>query len=156
MSIPAGICAIAATGNPDFGATFPQFINIRNRPTIPAHDLPTGSAEMQAIANSAAFHFAAIEQGGTSLYASLAEKVSNVFVLRVLLGIGGAEVNHFAIWHDKAGNAPAVTVPGVSVSRYRKFRRRSDASEKSDHARAVPVHQLRSSILLGHTTDIDE
>ena len=59
---------------------------------------------MQAIANSAAFHFAAIEQGGTSLYASLAEKVSNVFVLKVVLGIGGAEVNHFAIWHDKAGN----------------------------------------------------
>ena len=107
--------------NPDFGATFPQFINIRNRPTIPAHDLPTGSAEMQAIANSAAFHFAAIEQGGTSLYASLAEKVSNVFVLRVLLGIGGAEVNHFAIWHDKAGNAPAVTVPGVSFPDIESF-----------------------------------
>ena len=107
--------------NPDFGATFPQFINIRNRPTIPSHNLPSGSHEMQAIANSAAFHFAAIEQGGTSLYASLAEKVSNVFVLKVVLGIGGAEVNHFAIWHDKAGNAPAVTVPGVSFPDIESF-----------------------------------
>lgn len=107
--------------NPDFGASFPQFINIRNRPTIPAHDLPTGSAEMQAIANSAAFHFAAIEQGGASLYSSLVEKVSNVFVLKVVVGIGGTEVNHFAIWHDKAGNAPAVTVPGVSFPDIESF-----------------------------------
>ena len=107
--------------NPDFGATFPQFINIRNRPTIPSHNLPTGSDEMQAIANSAAFHFAAIEQGGTSLYASLAERVSNPFVLKVVLGIGGSEVNHFAIWHDKAGNAPAVTVPGVSFPDIESF-----------------------------------
>jgi hypothetical protein len=107
--------------NPDFGATFPQFINIRNRPTIPAHDLPTGSNEMQAIANSAAFHFAAIEQGGSSLYSSLIEKVSNLFVLRVVVGIGGTEVNHFAIWHDKAGNAPAVTVPGVSFPDIESF-----------------------------------
>jgi Ferritin-like domain len=98
--------------NPDFNFDFPQFINISSRPAIPPTDLPSGSDEIQAIANTAAFHFAAIEQGGTSLYAALALNVSNPTVLRILLSIGGAEVNHFAIWHDKAGNAPAVTIPG--------------------------------------------
>jgi hypothetical protein len=98
--------------NPDFNFDFPQFINISRRPAIPPVDLPSGSDEIQAIANTAAFHFAAIEQGGTSLYASLALKVSNPEVLRIVLSIGGAEVNHFAIWHDKAGNAPEVRIPG--------------------------------------------
>ena len=98
--------------NPDFNFDFPQFINISSRPAIPPTDLPSGSDEIQAIANTAAFHFVAIEQGGTSLYAALALKVTNPTVLRILLSIGGAEVNHFAIWHDKAGNAPAVTIPG--------------------------------------------
>lgn len=98
--------------NPDFNFDFPQFINISSRPAIPPTDLPSGSDEIQAIANTAAFHFVAIEQGGTSLYAALALNVTNPTVLRILLSIGGSEVNHFAIWHDKAGNAPAVTIPG--------------------------------------------
>jgi len=101
-----------STHNPDFNFTFPQFINISNRPAIPPTDLPSGSDEIQAIANTAAFHFAAIEQGGSSLYTALALKVTNVTVLRIVVSIGGAEVNHFAIWHDKAGNAPEVTIPG--------------------------------------------
>jgi Ferritin-like domain len=98
--------------NPDFNFMFPQFINISNRPAIPPTDLPSGSNEIQAIANTAAFHFAAIEQGGSSLYTALALRVTNVTVLRIVVSIGGAEVNHFAIWHDKAGNAPEVTIPG--------------------------------------------
>ena len=98
--------------NPDFSFTFPQFINISKRPAIPPTDLASGSDEIQAIANTAAFHFAAIEQGGSSLYTALALKVTNLTVLRIVLSIGGSEVNHFAIWHDKAGNAPAVTIPG--------------------------------------------
>ena len=98
--------------NPDFGFVFPQFINISDRPAIPPSDLPSGSDEIQAIANTAAFHFAAIEQGGSSLYSALGLGVTNLTVLKILFGIGGVEVNHFAIWHDKAGNAPAVTIPG--------------------------------------------
>ena len=107
--------------NPDLGATFPQLINITNRPAVPPHDLPGGSNEIQAIANTAAFHFATIEQGGSSLYSSLVQKVSNLTVLKVVVSIGGSEVNHFAIWHDKAGNAPAVTVPGVSFPDLESF-----------------------------------
>ena len=101
-----------STHNPDFSFEFSQFINISKRPAIPPTDLPSGSDEIQAIANTAAFHFAAIEQGGSSLYSTLALKVTNLTVLRIVVSIGGAEVNHFAIWHDKAGNAPAVTIPG--------------------------------------------
>ncbi|PYI58603.1 MAG: hypothetical protein DME31_01340 [Verrucomicrobia bacterium] len=107
-----------STHNPDFNFDFPQFINISNRPGIPPVDLPSGSDEIQAIANTAAFHFAAIEQGGSSLYSSLALKVTNLTVLRIVVSIGGAEVNHFTIWHDKAGNAPAVTIPGPGGVRF--------------------------------------
>ena len=107
-----------STHNPDFSFVFPQFINISNRPAIPPTDLPSGSDEIQAIANTAAFHFAAIEQGGSSLYSSLALKVTNLTVLQIVVSIGGAEVNHFAIWHDKAGNAPEVNIPGPGGVRF--------------------------------------
>jgi hypothetical protein len=110
-----------STDNLDFGASFPQFIDIVNRPAIPLQDLPVGSDEAQAIANTAAFHFGTIEQGGTDLYPSLALKTTDLTVLKILLGIGGSEVNHFAIWHDKAGNAPEVSVPGVSFPDMKSF-----------------------------------
>jgi len=100
--------------NPDFGDTFGQFIKIVNRPAIPPHDFPMGSDQIQAIANTATFHFPSIEQGGSSLYSTLGQFVTDRTVLKIMFGIGGAEVNHFAIWHDKAGNAPPVSVPGVT------------------------------------------
>src|SRR5260370_11410919 len=61
------------------------------------------------IANTAGFHFAFIEQGGTSLYPSLAQRVTSPEVLRILLSIGPTETAHFQTWHDKAGNAPPLT-----------------------------------------------
>lgn len=76
---------------------------------------------MQAIANTAAFHFPTIEQGGSSLYAALGLNVTDRTVLKIMFGIGGAEVNHFAIWHDKAGNAPEVSVPGVTFPDLESF-----------------------------------
>jgi hypothetical protein len=100
--------------NPDFGATFPQLIDIVNRPAIPPHDLPSGSNRIQAIANTAAFHFGTIEQGGSSLYDTMSVKVSDLTVLRIVTSIGGTEVFHFAIWNDGAGNVPAVRVPGLA------------------------------------------
>jgi hypothetical protein len=60
---------------------------------------------IQAIANTAAFHFGFIEQGGSSLYPSLAQRVTHPEVLRILLSIGPTETSHFQTWHDKAGNA---------------------------------------------------
>jgi Ferritin-like domain len=103
--------------NPDFGATFPQAIPslaVGQHPGIPKTDAESGppnviSNHIQAVANTAGFHFAFIEQGGTSLYPELAQRATNVEVLRVLLSIGPTESMHFQTWHDKAGNAPAVT-----------------------------------------------
>ena len=69
----------------------------------------TISNHLQAIASTAGFHFAFIEQGGTSLYPTLAQKVTNLEVLRVLLSIGPSETMHFQTWQDKAGNAPNIT-----------------------------------------------
>src|SRR5207237_5818386 len=69
------------------------------------------SAHLQAIANTAGFHFAMIEQGGTSLYPSLAQRVTHAEVLRILLSIGPTEAMHFQTWSDKAGNAPPLTDP---------------------------------------------
>jgi hypothetical protein len=69
------------------------------------------SDHLQAIANTAGFHFGFIEQGGSSLYPSLAQRVSDPEVLRILLSIGPTETAHFQTWHDKAGNAPALKDP---------------------------------------------
>lgn len=92
--------------NPDFGATYPQAITIQNRPAIPRNDNDfDGEDHIQAIANTAAFHFASIEQGGSSLYPALGQKVTNSEVLRIIFGIGGDEVAHFLEWVDFAGNA---------------------------------------------------
>jgi hypothetical protein len=68
---------------------------------------------IQAIANTAGFHFAFIEQGGTSLYPTLALKATSDEVLRILISIGGVEIDHFSLWHDKAGNAVSQPLAGV-------------------------------------------
>lgn len=99
----------SSTQNPDFGDTFPQAVptlNSGQHPGIPRDNSDlTPQGHIQAIANTAAFHFAMIEQGGSSLYPSLAQRVSSKEVLRILLSIGPTETMHFQTWHDKAGNA---------------------------------------------------
>jgi hypothetical protein len=97
-----------STGNPDFGDSFPQIVNLVNLPTIPDGNLTVGSDAIQLIANTAGFHFATIEQGGSSLYDSLLPKASSREVIRIIAAIGGTEVMHFEVWQDKAGNAPPV------------------------------------------------
>jgi hypothetical protein len=101
--------------NPDLGDTLPQAVPglaAGQFPAIPRSDDDLSPPDhLQAIANTAGFHFAWIEQGGTSLYASLAQRVTHREVLRVLLSIGGSETMHFQTWHDKAGNAPPLTDP---------------------------------------------
>jgi Ferritin-like domain len=104
-----------STRNPDLRATFPPAVPGLLKgmfPAIPRSDADLTPADhLQAIANTAGFHFATIEQGGTSLYPSLAQRVSDPEVLRVLLSIGPTEAMHFQTWHDKAGNAPPLTDP---------------------------------------------
>jgi len=94
-----------SSSNPEFGATFPQAITLANVPGIPRTNADFGLSNIQAIANIAAFHFGFIEQAGSSLYATLAQKVSSLQVLKILLSIGGDEICHFLEWVDFAGNS---------------------------------------------------
>ena len=108
--------------NPDFdpNAPFAQAVpslNVKQHTAIPRSNADTANstisgdntqsitAHLQAIAFTAGFHFAFIEQGGSSLYPTLAQKVTNLEVLRILLSIGPSETMHFQTWQDKAGNA---------------------------------------------------
>jgi hypothetical protein len=112
--------------NPDFGATFPQALTIQGQPAIPLNDTETPpnmaqpippttvpARRMQAIANTAGFHFGYIEQGGASLYNVMSGKCTSLEVLRIVVSIGGVEIDHFGLWHDKMGNAVSQPLAGV-------------------------------------------
>src|SRR5437588_6225182 len=105
----------SSTKNPDLGDTFAQAVPALAEgefPAIPRSDADLEPANhIQAIANTAGFHFATIEQGGTSLYPALAQRTRDAEALRVVLSIGPTEAMHFQTWQDKAGNAPALTDP---------------------------------------------
>ena len=106
-----------STTNPDLGATFPQAVTITNRTAIPITDADFNNANhIQVIANTAAFHFGMIEQGGSSLYAAMSQKVSEPEVLQITLGIGGDEIAHFLEWVDFAGNGVQQPVAPVTDS----------------------------------------
>lgn len=114
--------------NPDFDPTakFAQAVpslNLGKHTAIPRSNADTNGSvinlndptqstftdHLKAIAFTAGFHFAFIEQGGTSLYPALAQHVTNLEVLRILLSIGPSETMHFQTWQDKAGNATPLT-----------------------------------------------
>ena len=106
--------------NTDLGDTLPQAVPdlaTGQHPAIPRSDADLSPKKhLQAIANTAGFHFAWVEQGGTSLYAALAQRVTHPEVLRILLSIGGSEIMHFQTWQDKAGNAPPLTDPTTGLT----------------------------------------
>src|SRR6266436_2847473 len=112
--------------NPDLDPnfTFPQAIPTLftgQHTAIPRTDNDLNDPNfVQAIANTAGFHFPTIEQGGNSLYPAMAQRATSVEVLRILISIGPTETMHFQTWSDKVGNAPPLTavdpVTGVSVT----------------------------------------
>jgi hypothetical protein len=113
------------TGNPDLGDTFQPAIPtlaVGQHTAIPRTDNDLKDPNfLQAIANTAGFHFGTIEQGGSSLYPKLAQRVTGLETLRIVLSIGGTEIMHFQTWSDKAGNAPHIPdavdpVTGVHVT----------------------------------------
>lgn len=116
----------SGTHNPDLDPsfTFPQAVPtlaVGKHTAIPRTDADTTDANfLQAIANTAGFHFPTIEQGGNSLYPAMAQRATSVEVLRILISIGPTETMHFQTWADKAGNAKPLTavdpVTGVSVT----------------------------------------
>ena len=130
--------------NPDLDPTFvfPQAVptlGVNQHTAIPRTDADTTDPNfLQAIANTAAFHFPTIEQGGSSLYPSLAQRATDVEVLRILMSIGPTETMHFQTWSDVAGNAPPLSaidpVTGVRV----KFPDLEVENEKFDKALIMP------------------
>ena len=99
--------------NPDHGITFPQALTLQDVTAIPRNNNDfngafnpnfPGNDHIQAIANVAGFHFGYIEQGGSSLYAAMSQKVTDPEVLEITLGIGGDEIAHFLEWVDFSGN----------------------------------------------------
>ena len=112
--------------NPDLEPNF-QFaqavptLAVGRHTAIPRTDADLADSNfVQAIANTAGFHFATIEQGGTSLYPAMAQRATSVEVLRILISIGPTETMHFQTWQDKAGNAIPLSakdpVTGVEVT----------------------------------------
>jgi hypothetical protein len=130
--------------NPDLDPNhvFPQAVPtlaVHQHTAIPRTDADTTDPNfLQAIANTAAFHFPTIEQGGNSLYPSLAQRATNVEVLRILISIGPTETMHFQTWSDVAGNAPPLRavdpVTGVRV----EFRDLEVENELFDKALIMP------------------
>src|SRR5262245_46613334 len=111
--------------NPDLDPNFVfkqavPTLGVNQHTAIPRTDADTSDPNfLQAIANTAGFHFPTIEQGGSSLYPSLAQRATDVEVLRILMSIGPTETMHFQTWSDVAGNAPPLQavdpVTGVRV-----------------------------------------
>ena len=152
--------------NPDLDPSFvfPQAVptlGVNQHTAIPRTDADTTDPNfLQAIANTAGFHFGTIEQGGTSLYPAMAQRATDVEVLRILISIGPTETMHFQTWSDKAGNAPALTavdpVTGVSVTFPDLDVDNQNFKKQLDHAGAVPVPGYESSYCFGHPTDRNE
>jgi hypothetical protein len=136
--------------NPDFdpNAVFAQAVpslNVGMHTAIPrSNDDTAGSVInpdptqstfpdlLKAIAFTAGFHFAFIEDGGTSLYPALAPHVTNPEVLRILLSIGPSEAMHFQTWQDKAGNATPLTVFDKTNNSSVTFSNLQDAQGETD------------------------
>jgi hypothetical protein len=137
------------TKNPDLGDTFaPAVPGLAKgeHPAIPRSDKDLMPKDhIQAIANTAGFHFATIEQGGTSLYPALAQRTNDVEALRVVLSIGPTEAMHFQTWQDKAGNAPAITDPETGLT-FPNLKESTDEELKANLIMPEPCPFLRHSL----------
>jgi hypothetical protein len=142
-----------STSNVDFGGSAPgQLLTIKHQPAIPRdNDDTMDPNRIQAIANTASFHFAFIEQGGSSLYTTLLQQVSNVEVLRIVASIGGTEIDHFSLWHDKVSNAVAppnnVTDPETKLS-FPDLSSNTDELKQTNLILAEPTRFISSSLPL--------
>ncbi|HWW90886.1 MAG TPA: ferritin-like domain-containing protein [Solirubrobacteraceae bacterium] len=138
------------TKNPDLGDSFAQAVPALANGEFPAiprtdNDLKP-DMHIQAIANTAGFHFATIEQGGTSLYPALAQRTRDAEALRVVLSIGPTEAMHFQTWQDKAGNAPALTDPTNPSLVFPNLKVSSDEELTANLIMPEPAPFLRKSL----------
>jgi len=106
----------SSTNNPDVNPTvFEQAVpDLHNGKfaAIPATDGDLFPLEhIQAIANTAVFHIPTVEQGGGSLRLALAQRVTSVEVLRLLISMGPIELMHFQTFSLTAGRVRPLTDP---------------------------------------------
>ena len=150
----------SSTKNPDLGDSFGPAVPGLLKGKFPA--IPRSEADLepkkhiQAIANTAGFHFATIEQGGTSLYPSLAQRVSRSGSVASAAQHRPTEAMHFQTWHDKAGNAPPLTDPtnGLEFPNLNKAPfGGEDIQNEPDHARADELLEAGSPGLLDRSPD---
>jgi hypothetical protein len=137
--------------NPDLGATFPQALDLVHVTGIPRHNSDFAPKNhVQAIANTAAFHFGTIEQGGSSLYSAMAQKANNVETLQIVVSIGGDEVAHFLEWVDFAGNGvqPPVApfTDPVSGLKFPNFDAKVDPALQTNLIFPVPCEFLSADL----------
>ena len=88
----------------------------------------------------------------------LAQRATDVEVLRILISIGPTETMHFQTWSDVAGNAPPLTavdpVTGVSVT-FPDLEVEESLRQGPDHARAMSVPGSKPSHCFDHSTNQD-
>src|SRR5207237_8458626 len=97
--------------NPDLGAVFKGPFLIKNQPAIPLNDTDTppstnptvriagrDAVRIQAIANTAGFHVACIEQCGARRLPTLAFHANDPTVLQRVVGSGGVDADDFGLW----------------------------------------------------------
>jgi hypothetical protein len=106
----------SSTNNPDVNPTVfeqavPDLHNGQHTAIPRTDDDLYPHAHIQAIANTAAFQMPTVEQGGGSLRMALAQRATDVEVLRLLISMGPIESMHFQTWHEKAGQVRPITDP---------------------------------------------
>jgi hypothetical protein len=93
--------------NPDFDSNIPQLATIKSQSAVPTKNFET-PATLLGQAGVAGLHFAAIEQGGSSLYNTLIQQVASVEVLQIVSSIYATEAIHFAIFNKVLEHYPGV------------------------------------------------
>ncbi len=89
--------------DPDSGPFLSPTFRIANRQAIPRTETDyERPAQIQAMANTAVFHFGYIEDACARLYSSLSQNLKRARVLKVALSIGGDEIAQFLTWADFA------------------------------------------------------
>ena len=140
-----------STRNPDFGATFDQIATIRDQPAIPTSN-SVGDQALAGIVRVAAFHFAWVEQGGTSLYDQFVPYISSREVLRIVSSIYATEAVHYAIFRNSLNGITAFQ-NGTQAGGARSHRRQAGLVPRLPQALHIP--ERATSDLLGHPPFLD-
>jgi len=138
-----------STNNPDVNpTTFEQAIpDLHNGQftAIPRTDDDLYPHEhLQAIANTAAFQMPTVEQGGGSLRMALAQRATDVEVLRLLISMGPIESMHFQTWHEKAGQVRPLIDPTNGLT----FPNLNSGVDPNTGARGAAVREMFQSNLI--------